>query len=182
MDNSNKLSKLSISLHWIVAGVIIGLCALGVYMSRTEAWDLYPIHKSLGVLIFLVAGLRVIVRIKNGWPKAVADYSRLEQVMAKIVKWALIIGSILLPVSGMLHSGASGHGFDVFGLVIVPGQHVPGNPEEALAYSEFWAKIGEFLHQTGGYILIAAIVLHVVGAFKHHFVDRDATLRRMLGK
>ncbi|PXX47651.1 cytochrome b [Undibacterium pigrum] len=182
MDKANSLSKLSISLHWIIAILIIGLCAVGLYMTRAEAWALYPVHKSLGVLVLVAAILRVIWRIKNGWPAAVAEYSRLEQITAKIIKWVLITGTIALPLSGMLFSGASGHGFGIFGLVLVPAQHMPGNPAEVLAYSEFWAKAGASLHQASAYLLIAAILLHLAGACKHHFIDRDATLRRMLGK
>lgn len=182
MDKPNKLSMLTISLHWIIGILIMGLCAAGVYMTRAEAWDLYPIHKSLGVLVLSAALLRVLWRIKNGWPAPVADYSRLEHLAAKVVKWVLIIGTIALPVSGMLFSGASGHGFGIFSLVLVPAQHMPGNPAEVLAYSEFWARAGASIHQATAYILIAAILLHVAGACKHHFVDKDATLNRMLNK
>ena len=182
MDKADKLSKLTISLHWIIAILIMGLCAAGVYMTRAEAWALYPVHKSLGVLVLAAALLRVFWRIKNGWPVPVADYSRLERSAAKVVKWVLIIGTIVLTVSGMLFSGASGHGFGIFGLVLVPAQHIPGNPAEVLAYSDFWAKAGASIHQATAYILIAAILLHVAGACKHHFIDKDATLKRMLDK
>lgn len=182
MDQASGPGKLTISLHWIIAAIIMGLCATGLYMSRAEAWNLYPIHKSIGVLVLFIAMLRVAWRIKSGWPKAAADYSRIERVAAKIVKWVLIIGSIALPVTGMLFSGAGGHGFGLFGLVIVPAQHMPGKPAEVLAYSEFWASLGETLHHVSAYVLIVAILAHMAGALKHHFVDRDTTLKRMLGK
>lgn len=182
MDKADKLSKITISLHWITAVVIMGLCTAGVYMTRAEAWALYPLHKSIGVLVFFIAVLRVIWRIRNGWPAAAADYSLIERRMAKIVKWVLIIATLALPITGMLFSGASGHGFGIFGLVIVPTQHMPGDPAQVLAYSEFWAETGGSLHQATAYILITAILLHLAGAFKHHFIDKDATLKRMLGK
>ncbi|BBB61328.1 cytochrome b [Undibacterium sp. KW1] len=182
MDKAGKLSKITISLHWITGIVIMALCAVGLYMTRAEAWALYPVHKSVGVLVLFVALLRVFWRIKNGWPAAAADYTQLEQRLAKIIKWVLIIATLALPMTGMLFSGASGHGFGIFGLVIVPAQHMPGNPDQVLAYSEFWAEAGEALHQATAYILIAAIILHLAGAFKHHFIDKDATLKRMLGK
>ncbi|MFZ6870780.1 cytochrome b [Undibacterium sp. Di27W] len=182
MDQANRLSKLTISLHWIIAILIVGLCAVGLYMTRAEAWALYPLHKSLGVLVLIIAIVRIIWRIWNGWPAAAANYTKLEQVTAKVIKWALILGTIALPFSGMLFSGASGHGFGIFGLVLVPAQHMPGNPAEVLAYSEFWASTGETMHHVSAYILIAAILLHMAGALKHHIIDKDATLKRMLGK
>ncbi|MFZ6657667.1 cytochrome b [Undibacterium sp. TJN19] len=182
MDQVEKLSTVTISLHWIIAVIIMGLCATGLYMSRAEAWNLYPIHKSIGVAVFFIALLRVIWRMTSGWPKAVADYSAFERLAAKIIKWVLMIASIALPVTGMLFSGAGGHGFGVFGLVIVPAQHMPGNPAEVMAYSEFWANLGEILHHASAYVLIATILAHMAGALKHHFVDRDTTLKRMLGK
>ncbi len=182
MDKADKLSKITISLHWITAVVIIGLCVAGVYMTRAEAWAVYPLHKSIGVLVFFVAFLRVIWRIREGWPAAAANYSQIERRMAKIVKWVLIMATLALPITGMLFSGASGHGFGIFGLEIVPSQHMPGDPAQVLAYSEFWAETGASLHQATAYILIAAILLHLAGVFKHHFIDKDATLKRMLGK
>lgn len=182
MDNADKLSKLTIILHWLVAIAMIALTAIGLYMSKTETWALYPIHKSFGVLVFFIIMLRVFWRIRNGWPEAAGDYSRLEHVLAKLVHWVLIVATIAMPVSGMIHSGASGHGFGIFGLTIVPGNHVAGDPDNVIPYHAGLAETGEFLHEAIGYILIAAIILHIVGALKHHVLDRDATLLRMLGK
>ena len=53
-DTKEKLSNLTITLHWIVGLTVITLAVIGVYMSENEAFELYPIHKSIGVLIFFV--------------------------------------------------------------------------------------------------------------------------------
>lgn len=58
----------------------------------------------------------------------------------------------------------------------------PGDPNKTLAINESVAEWGHIMHGLGGNVLIAAIVLHVVGALKHHIVDKDATLKRMFGK
>jgi cytochrome b561 len=65
-DTKDKLSNLTIFLHWVVGLTIIALAAVGVYMSENEAFELYPIHKSIGVLIFAVIIVRVYWRFVNG--------------------------------------------------------------------------------------------------------------------
>lgn len=182
MDNPNQFSKLTVFLHWVVALTIIGLLASGLYMSKTETWFLYPIHKSIGVLVLIFVFARVIWRIKNGWPKPAGIYSNIEQILAKAVHWILIVGSVSMPISGMVMSAMGGHGFGVFGLELVGSNLDPVNAGQVLPHSEFWASIGHEVHEIFGLVLIATVILHVVGALKHHIIDKDGTLRRMLGK
>ena len=68
VDTKQKLSSTTVWLHWIIAIMIIGLLIVGVYMEENEVYRLYPIHKSLGVIVFGFVIIRVIWRIKNGWP------------------------------------------------------------------------------------------------------------------
>jgi len=74
-DSLSKLSATTVSLHWIVAVMMILLLATGIYMEQAEAFALYPWHKSFGVLVLLFAVMRIAWRIKQGWPKSVGDYS-----------------------------------------------------------------------------------------------------------
>lgn len=182
MDQQHQLSKTSVALHWIVALFIIGLSIVGLVMSKKEIWFLYPIHKSIGTLIFALILIRVVWRVRQAWPKPIRQYARYEQVLSKIVHWTLILGTVLMPISGMLMSGVGGHGIALFGWELVAEHHSPTQPDQALPYSEFWASVGESGHEIIAYILIAAIVLHIAGALKHHIMDRDATLSRMLGQ
>jgi cytochrome b561 len=182
MDQQHQLSKTSVVLHWAVALVIIGLSIIGLLMSAKEIWFLYPIHKSIGTLIFALILVRAIWRVRQSWPKPVRSYAGFEQVLSKLVHWILIVGSVLMPVSGMLMSGAGGHGIALFGWELMAEHHSLTQPNQVLPYSEFWASVGENGHTLIGYIMIAAIALHAVGALKHHIIDRDGTLRRMLGQ
>ena len=181
-DTPQKFSPVTVLLHWLVGLTIIGLLGVGIYMKQTETYALYPIHKSIGVLIFAVVLVRVAWRIKNGWPTPAGTYKKIEQILAKIVHYVLLIGSALIPLSGMTMSGMGGHGIKVFGFELVarnvdaldPGKTVPINGDIAgLAHSA---------HTVISYIVISALVLHVVGALKHHFVDKDGTILRMLGR
>ncbi|WP_428087610.1 cytochrome b [Candidatus Thioglobus sp.] len=180
-DTKQQLSALTVFLHWLVGLVIITLAIVGVYMSQNEAFELYPIHKSIGVLIFAVIIIRVYWRFVNGWLAPAANYPKIEKNLSKIVHWVLIIATIIMPISGFIMSGAGGHGVSVFGLEIVAANFDPLT-QKAIAHN---AELAGFMHNTheiAGWTMIVAILLHLAGAIKHHFMDKDGTLRRMLGK
>lgn len=182
MDTRTKLSPTTIKLHWVVAIFMMGLTALGIYMEEFEADYLFDIHISLGTLILLFVIPRVLWRLKNGWPTAVGNYSHFEHLSGKIVHWVLIMATIAMPTSGILMAVAGGHGLHFFGLELVPESADPSNPEEAIALYPMLANLGESIHSLGGNVLPVAIGLHILGALKHHIIDKDETLRRMLGK
>ena len=182
LDMPNRFSRITIILHWIVALSMIGLLAVGVYMVETKAYGLYAWHKSFGFLLFFVVVVRVAWRLKNGWPTPVREYPTIEQSLAKAVHWALLIGTVLMPLSGFLMSAFGGHGVDVFGLEVVARNADPENPVKAIAHNQTIAGLCSAIHHWLGYILIAAVILHVSAAFKHHAIDKDGTLKRMLGK
>lgn len=179
MDTIQKFSRTTIVLHWLVAASIIGLIALGIYMVETESWHLYDIHKSIGLLTFVAILARLAWRWRNGLPQPVRPMSRLEHVTAVAAHVVLLVLTVVLPLSGMLYSGASGHGFGIFDWEIFPANH---RGDQAVPLSAQWSDIGQTLHGFLGYLLLALIVLHAAAALKHHLVDKDATLRRMLGR
>lgn len=181
MESKESLGRLSVGLHWLVGITFVALVASGLYMASTETWALYPIHKSVGVLIFGVALWRTIRRLKLGWPQPAGNYSRIEQLLSKATHWLLLGATVAMPISGMLYSTLSGHGFGIFGWVLVHGNHSPTNPAEVVPYSVQGAEIAQATHSTLGYLLVGVIALHVLGALKHHLIDKDETLRRMLG-
>jgi len=182
LDNHQKLSKTTVLLHWLVAIIMISLLSVGVYMAETETYFLYPIHKSIGVLIIIPVVWRVVWRIKNGWPSELSVASALQHTVAKLVHWVLILGTVLMPVSGMLMSGMGGHGIEVFGLELMAMNFNPDDAKEVMPINGALAGLGHEAHEIIGYILIAAVVLHIAGALKHELLDKDGTLRRMFGK
>ena len=181
-DTRDKLSSMTIFLHWIVGVLMIGLLATGVYMVETEGYWLYDWHKSFGVTIALFVIWRVLWRIKNGWPEHVGDYTSFEQVTAKLVHWLLITGTVLMPISGFLMSSMGGHGVAVFGWELFHHNPDPADPNKVIPINGAVAGTAHSLHWIAGYCMIAGVVLHVVGAVKHHAMDKDGTLRRMLGQ
>lgn len=166
--------------HWGVALLMISLLSVGLYMESYSDYSLYPIHKSMGVLALLLILPRVIIRVIKGWPKPVANshYASYEILLSKVVHWILIIGTLVMPISGMMMSGAGGHGIHVFGLELL-AQNI-NSQGQTQAINATIAQLGATTHAILGKVLIGCIVLHTLGAFKHHVIDKDDTLKRML--
>lgn len=181
-DSQNKLSPLTVALHWLIGLTIITMMSVGIFMEEYEVMFLYPIHKSFGVIIFAFIGIRVVMRLANGWPPPVTEYQALQQKLAKLVHWTLLIATLLFPISGMLMSGVGGHGIAVFGFELVAKNIDPSNIEKVLPLNGELAEIGHEVHEWLGTIMIFVISLHVLAALKHHYFDKDGTLRRMMGK
>jgi cytochrome b561 len=187
-DSKQKLSTLTVSLHWIIALTIFGQWPLGYVMANTRNYSLWPIHQSIGYVLFLVILARVIWRFRNGWPIPVGVYSRAEQILAKTVHWTLVIALIVMPLSGIVSTYAGGYDITVFGWTFIPDvpNHavVPPGAIHKLKVIPRNESMHDFLqkvHIVFAWILAGAFVLHVTGAVKHHLIDHDGTLRRMLG-
>lgn len=181
IDTQSKLSAKTVILHWIVGVMMIALLATGTYMESTETLALYPWHKSFGVLIIIFVLYRVFWRVKTGWPTPVRNYTNIEKILSKVVHYLLIIGTVLMPLSGFIMSSMGGHGVALFGIELFARNPDPMNAKEVIALNAGIAKFAHTLHGLGGNILIAGVALHIVGALKHHILDKDGTLRRMLG-
>ncbi|HHL31098.1 MAG TPA: cytochrome b [Oceanospirillales bacterium] len=179
-DSNDKISTMGIFLHWLVGITIIGLIAVGLYMAENDIESLYPIHKSIGVILFIFIVFRVIRRIRRGWPKAVGDYQQWESVLSKSVHWILIIATLMFPISGMMMSGAGGHGISVFGLELLASNFDTAG--KAIPLNATLAGLGHETHEILGELIIYVIGLHILAAFKHHFIDKNRSLLRMLGK
>jgi len=181
IDTESELSSNTLILHWVVGIMMIMLLAVGVFMKETEAYALYPWHKAFGVLIVLPVVLRVIWRVKSGWPPPVREYKKIEKILSKFVHYLLLIGTVILPISGFMMSAMGGHGVDLFGLELVPKNPDPVNPMEVIPLNGSVAGIAHELHSIAGYLIIIGVILHILGVLKHHILDKDGTLLRMMG-
>lgn len=180
-DSRTKLSATTIFLHWLVALMVMGALAVGVYMASFEVYALYPWHKSFGQLIFLIVLVQAIRRLKNGWPPAVSEYSFAERILARGVHYLLLVGVLLMPVFGFLMSALGGTGVAFFGLQLVARNPDPLDLTKVIPINGLVADAMHTAHGVLGYLLIFAVLLHIAGALKHHVIDKDGTLRRMLG-
>lgn len=175
-DSNRSFGWVSITLHWVTALAVLGLVPLGLYMTTLSYYDpLYHrlpfIHRSIGVLVFIAVVARLLWRLANPQPQALATHAAWEQRLAAIAHAAMYVLLFAVTASGYLMSTADGHAVSVFGWFELPATitAIPGQEDVA----------GD-AHFVLALVLVAVVALHVAGALKHHFVDRDATLRRML--
>ena len=168
----------SMILHWGVALVVFGLFALGLWMVGLDyysAWrkDAPDLHKSIGITLFAIMLVRIVWRIVSPPPPPLASYSRMTRIGAAFGHAFLYLGLFAVMIAGYLISTADGVGIPVFGLFEIPAV-VSGLPDQA--------DTAGVVHLYLAWVLVVFAGLHGVAAFKHHFIDRDATLTRMLGR
>lgn len=172
-NSENRYGAVAITLHWLMALLIIVQLSVGLYMVQLldNAWKLkvYGWHKENGALILILVAIRLLWRLGNVVPRLWLP--RWEKLIAQAAYWALYGFMFAMPLSGWLLTSAAGRPFSFFGLFIMSSLIAP-NPGLVELFAE--------THKWLGYGLIAVIVLHVCGALKHHFYNKDTILRRIL--
>lgn len=169
-------SKTAIVLHWLVALGIVGMLGFGLFVGAMESGPdktaMIQVHKSFGVLVGTLALLRLVWRVREGFPGPVPGLPAWEARAAHRMHLALLVMTIAIPLTGMLKSVSYARPVHVFGVLVVPKLL----EEKSVVFNE----IVSWLHATLAYALLVALALHIGAALKHHLVDRDATLRRMV--
>lgn len=165
---------INIMLHWLIAVWVVGLFALGLYMVGLGYYDPWyhrgpALHKSLGLLLFAALVLRLLWRFINPVPYSLAK-RRWERSAASIGHGLLYLVLFLVILSGYLIAAADGRAIAVFDWFSVP----------ALRFLERQADLAGDFHEVLAWCLIGLAVVHSLAALKHHFIDRDPTLVRML--
>lgn len=179
MSNSTQgYGKVAIVLHWLIAFVMIGMICLGLYISNNEAYHLMSTHKSVGILIFVFVVWRLLLRLFKGFPATMGKPSAFQQLLARLVHWVLLLGTVLFPLSGMMMSAMGGRGLQVFGTEVFPMNMVNGRPA---AINDDISEMAANVHELLVPVMIGAIALHVLGVIYHQFIVKDGTLIRMLG-
>jgi cytochrome b561 len=162
-------------LHWGIALLVIGLVLLGLVMQELPnspgKVKLYALHKSVGLGVLLLAVLRLGWRLMDGRPLLPATMPVWQRRLAGATHGLLYLLLFAMPLTGWLYNSAANFPLRWFGLFKVPALSGP-DPELKLLAQE--------LHTLGFYLLAALFLLHVAGALKHHYVDRDRTLLAML--
>jgi cytochrome b561 len=162
-------------LHWLMAALLLGLLALGLYMTdlllSPEKLLLYSWHKWLGVSAFLLLWCRLLWRLTHRAPAAPEGVSAGMARLATLGHLALYALMLLIPLSGWLMSSAKGVPTVWFGLWPIP---------DLLPRDRALGDALQLVHRALNYLLMATIAGHVAAALWHHTVRKDDTLRRML--
>lgn len=169
------------TFHWLTALLILTAIPLGAVANdmpydSAEALALkatvFSIHKTVGLAAFAVALARILWAFVQSKPRGLAGHGRAEAALAATVHWLLYGSLVVVPLTGWIHHAAT-TGFAPIWWPL--SQDLPFVPKD-----DGVAAVFAGLHLVTKWVLIAAIALHVAGALKHHLIDRDATLRRML--
>ena len=127
---------------------------------------------AIGILLFIVMLIRVVGRYFQIKPEALNSHTRIEKKIGNIVHIFLYSALFVLMISGYLISTADGRAIDVFNQLSIASLGELFTDQEDLS---------GIVHKYLAYALMLTVILHALAALKHHFIDKDNTLRRMLG-
>ncbi len=174
-NTNTAYGAVALSLHWLIGLSILGLLGMGLYMEGiTDTYtrfQIYQIHKSLGITVLGLAAARVIWRFANVTPMSLPEHKQWEKKLAGLTHFLLYVFMFAMPLSGWIMSAAGGRQVSFFGLFNMPAI-IPVNEE--------LGKAARAAHGYIAYTLMFFIALHAAGAIKHYLIDRDSTLTRML--
>ncbi|MFW2374666.1 MAG: cytochrome b [Gammaproteobacteria bacterium] len=176
-NNLDDWGWTSIVIHWVTALAVLALFVLGLWMVDLTYYDDWYrqapyIHKSIGVLLLLLTLFRLVWYYSNPRPESLGSYSDIERNAAKWVHGLMYLFMLSVMLSGYFISTADGRSIDVFGWFEMPALDLAIENQEDLA--------GD-IHFVLSVILISMVVVHAAAAMKHHWIDKDPTLKRMLG-
>jgi cytochrome b561 len=177
-EEPSGYGAMAIALHWLMAIVLLALVVLGLYMVSLpdvgfDMWKIYLIlyHKQLGVLAFTLAVLRLAWRVGRALPALVATLPEWQKVIARFVHLCLYGLMFALPVTGWLMSSAAGFPVSFLGLFQLP---------DVVSPNEYLFRAYAQAHKWLSYGLIGLTLVHAGAALRHHFLNKDETLQKML--
>ena len=181
---SARYTATAMLLHWLVAVLIIINVTLGLSAdSLPEGWvrPIIDTHKSIGITVLGLVLLRLLWRAAHPPPLLPPGYPRWEKLSAHLAHGLLYVVILVLPLSGWLHDSAwkeaATHPMRLFNLVPWPRIGFVMNADPATKES-LHTLFGN-LHTWFGYALYVLFALHVLGALKHQFLDKEPELQRM---
>lgn len=175
-NSETEYGLISIMFHWLTAVIILALFILGLWMVDLtyydEAYHQAPfIHKSVGMILLGLMMLRVIWRLSNPKPQLLSD-EPLDKLLAPIAHFCLYLLVFAICISGYLIVTAADTAVSIFNWVNIPTLIVGIDGQEDVA--GYW-------HWYLSIMLVILMAVHTLAAFKHHLINKNETLLRMLG-
>jgi cytochrome b561 len=173
-NTTRAWGSLSKAFHWLIVLLIINQWWIaeraedlkGLAKLQALAW-----HKSFGMTILILAVLRLAWRLMNPTPDLTAETKPWERTLAKISHVLLYVLIFAMPLTGWMMSSAKNFPVSWFKLFQFP---------DLVAPSEQTFRLMQDAHHLLFSGLVCVALLHVAGALKHHFIDRNDVLKRML--
>jgi cytochrome b561 len=178
-NSADRYGLISRFLHWMMALLILAMIGVGAYMADLAKEDplraqLYTLHKEIGVTLLSLAVIRILWVLVSRAPVMPAALHRWEVILAKSTVGLLYLLMLATPIAGYLMTNTGGKPISYFGLFDMPV--LVGENHDL---HETLEEVHEFL----AFSILALVGLHVLGAIKHRFIDRDPkadVLKRML--
>jgi cytochrome b561 len=195
MAPAQRYTSVAIALHWAIAAAILANILIGWWMheaieapaTQARAIGAYQLHKSIGLSVLGLSFVRLGWRLTHPIPALPAAMPAWEKLLARAVQWAFYAMMIALPLAGWIYVSAGWSAHDdrplnvptlYFGLFRVP--HLFGLEHAAVAVRRSVAGAAIETHEALAWATLGLLALHVAGALKHHFHDRDGVLAQML--
>lgn len=180
-NTKTDFGVVSKALHWAGAALIFAMIGLGIWAVKSPLetpdqmatkWQLFALHKTVGVCAFGFGALRLIFMAVQTKPRPLVAHSGAEVFASRTAHWLLTILMMLVPLAGWVrHASLPG-----FAPLYLPfGDSLPFVPADPQL-----SETASMVHFGFVALLGVTLVLHIAGALKHHLIDRDATLLRML--
>ncbi|NVK24296.1 MAG: cytochrome b [Gammaproteobacteria bacterium] len=173
-NSNNNFGLVSKTVHWLSAVMLLSLFAVGFWMVDlsyySEWYRVAPYyHKAFGLTLLALTIFRLVWKLATPQPEIIAN-NKAEKTIAKLGHAALYLFMFVIMISGYLISTADGRGIELFNIFTVPslGEFIE-NQED----------VAGVIHEYAAYTIMFLIVGHIAAALKHHFIDKDDTLKRM---
>jgi cytochrome b561 len=173
-NTKRSWGSLSKALHWLIVLLIINQWLIAERAEDLTGFQKFTAlnwHKWFGMTIFMLAIVRLVWRIANPVPDLVAETRPWERVLARVSHFLLYALIFAMPLTGWIMSSAKAFGVSWFNLFQFP--NLVGKNEQLY-------EIMRDTHHLLFKVLVATALLHAAGALKHHFIDRNDVLKRML--
>jgi cytochrome b561 len=185
MTLPDKYTKPAVILHWLVAlGMLYNLVSMLILDDNARSRPFIELHKSVGITVLGLVLLRVLWRAANEPPALPATYKPWERTLSHVVHGALYVMIFVMPMSGWIMNSASfnkktglPYGIDLYH--VVPWFNLPFFNSMDAATRKGWHEFFGGMHALGGWAVLALLLLHIGGALKHQFMDKERELQRM---
>ena len=174
-NTGHSYGSLAKWLHWSVAICVIGMIIVGFLLHvipRPERFTVIQLHKSIGFTLLIIMALRLLWRFLSPPPPLPTHISRWQAFVAKTTHVMLYISTFTMTISGWMMSSFYGYAINWFFLIKIP---MPVSEKNRV-----FARIFSNIHEIAAWVFVALICVHTLAALKHHFIDRDSVLTRML--
>jgi cytochrome b561 len=179
-----RYGTVAMTFHWVIAALLIANICVGLYMgdlprSDPMKFEIFQIHKSIGLTVLVLSILRVLWRLTHSVPPLPSDMNPSLRIAARAAHFLLYFLIVAIPLTGYIMVSASplGNGTSYFGLFDWPNLPLfAGMTREQLhPIHETW----ESVHVVLAWSAIVLIPLHIGAALFHYFVRRDGVFQRM---